>query len=227
MYARLTLKKILNFLLDCLFPIYCSNCRKFGKYLCNHCYEELHFLCLPVPLKLETCFLDEVWAVFSHDRPITSLLYQLKYQSVKGIGNYLGNLIYYSFNLPAVDAIVSVPLHPKKKRNRGFNQAEVIAKQLASQMKVPWIDLLIRTKDTPAQALGMNKARRITNTQKLYALNQVPATQLQKNHQKLNLTTVLLVDDVITTGSTLNACAEVLKTYQIKKVIGLAVTHRS
>lgn len=153
---------------------------------------------------------------------MTNLLYQLKYHSVKGLGTYLGNLLYYAFNVPLADLIVSVPLHPRKKFYRGFNQAEVIAKQLARNVQLPWLDLLVRNKNTKAQATGMNKAKRAKNTQGLYALNKKVLAQL---HGKIP-ETILMIDDVITTGSTLNACAKVLKAAGAKKVIGLAVTHR-
>jgi competence protein ComFC len=220
-------KTISHAFLDFLFPTQCCGCQKFGKYLCDDCYGQLHFLCLPINLRLETSFVDEAWAVFSHDPPITKLLYQLKYGSVKDIGTYLGDLIDYTFEVPKADSIVSVPLHSKKEKFRGFNQADVIARQLARQTKLPCHDLLLRRKNTKAQATGMDKAQRAKNTQQLYAINRRTLNKLQRASQHSLPSTVLLIDDVITTGSTLNACAKVLKENGVQKVIGLAITHRA
>jgi len=199
----------------------------------------LHFLVLPIHLRVGNCALDEVLADVAHEPPITSLLYQFKYHSVKEIGTYLADLIVYSHQIPKIDAITCVPLHPRKQWQRGFNQSEVIATRLAQHLHKPFFNLLKRTKYSQAQAGKMNKLERVQNTENLYALNssystnhkwilkQVQDDEFRVQDDELQLPqTILLVDDVITTGTTLNACAKILKQAGVSKVIGLAVSCR-
>ncbi len=218
-------KEFCVFLLDCFFPSYCCVCKKNGQYLCHQCYANIPFLNSSLQIKITPLYIDEAWAVSSHHSPITSLLYQLKYRSIKGIGEYCGDLICYCLSLPKVHAVVTVPLHPKKLKHRGFNQAQVIGQRLAQNLGIPWYDLLSRKRDSRSQASGMNKSNRITNTENLYTINIGVLKKLQaKNELPLE---VLLVDDVITTGSTTNACAKVLKKFGVKRVIAVAVTYRA
>ena len=100
-----------------------------------------------------------------------------------------------------IDLILPVPLHPKKKRSRGYNQSEAIANGIASVLKVPvGTTQLIRPRATSTQT-KKNRYKRFENMQSVF---QSPDPgQLKGKH-------ILLVDDVITTGATLEACAQVL-----------------
>jgi len=186
----------------------------------------LHFLVLPIHLRIANLALDEVWATVAHEPPMTNLLYQFKYHSVKEIGNYLADLTVYSHQLPTVDAITCVPLHPRKQRQRGFNQSEVIAKRLAQHLHKPYFNLLKRTKYSKPQAGKMNKLERAKNTANLYSLNWILGSSPRMTNGSPRMTIILLVDDVITTGATLNACAKLLKQAGFQKVVGLAVSCR-
>lgn len=102
----------------------------------------------------------------------------------------------------AVDGIVPIPLHPRKQREREFNQAEILADALGKAFKKPvWNRCLRRVRDTPTQT-HLNRQERIANLRRAFAVR--PDTALKRAR-------VLLVDDVFTTGATLDACAKVLR----------------
>lgn len=201
-----------------LWPEFCCCCNKRGSLLCDDCYERLNFLTLPVQLKLEEIYLDKVVAALQYDHRSKKLITTLKYGSVIEVGRVLGELLYFSTNIPKAEIITAVPLHPTKKRSRGFNQAEEIAKTLAAQMNLPYKRLLKRTVDTPSQAGRQSRKQRLT------ALTTAFAPTAAKT--KVSGKSILIIDDVVTTGTTLNECAKVLKKSDVYKVYGLAVASR-
>lgn len=153
--------------------------------------------------------------------PLSKLIKEMKYHSVIGAGKVCGQLLYNSVNIPTVDYIAAVPLHKKRQQERGFNQAEVMALELSRLTKLPYKRLLVRTLHTPPQAQIHDRQERLQRLQGIFTCNpQLINLQTYKNK------TCLLIDDVTTTGTTLNECARVLKqTLQFKKVIGLTVAH--
>jgi len=116
------------------------------------------------------------------------------------VGQLLGNDLKQSELYKDVDVIVPVPLHDDKLRVRGYNQAEEIAKGLAQSYKVESENLIVRTKHTDTQT-RKHRYERYQNVDKVFAVNE--EKEIYNKH-------ILLVDDVITTGSTLTACAEEL-----------------
>ena len=144
-------------------------------------------------------------AYFTKNSVIQVLLHALKYRSKKEIGIFFGERIGTEFlnshRFAQIDAIVPVPLHPHKKRKRGYNQAEIIGEGIKNILQIPILtDILYRSGSTDTQT---NKNRvqrwdnisgkfRITNTERIAGLH------------------LLLVDDVVTTGATLEACANAL-----------------
>ncbi|MGI6451509.1 MAG: phosphoribosyltransferase family protein [Desulfitobacteriia bacterium] len=103
--------------------------------------------------------------------------------------------------LPPPDAVIPVPMHPKRLAQRGFNQAAVVASLLSRQLGITYRDVLIRTVDTVPQS-SLGRQARILNLQGAFSLQPSSAADLQ---------VVWLVDDVVTTGTTLAECAAVLQ----------------
>lgn len=141
---------------------------------------------------------------FYKGEKVQHLIHQLKYKGrpevgVK-VGQLLGNDLKQSELYKDVDVIVPVPLHDDKLRVRGYNQAEEIAKGLAQSYKVKSENLIVRTKHTDTQT-RKHRYERYQNVDKVFAVNE--EKEIYDKH-------ILLVDDVITTGSTLTACAEEL-----------------
>ncbi|RNC92460.1 MAG: ComF family protein [Allomuricauda sp.] len=143
---------------------------------------------------------------FTRQGTVKNLLHHLKYKNQKEIGFFLGewygSVLQKDKGLPDIDVVVPVPLHARKLRKRGYNQVTAFAKRLAFHLNSTFSDqMLIKTTDTRTQT-KKNRLFRWQNVQDLYEL--VHPDQLRHK-------TVLLVDDVITTGATIEACAKALQ----------------
>ncbi|MCX6274655.1 MAG: ComF family protein [Bacteroidetes bacterium] len=143
--------------------------------------------------------------LFTKGEKVQHLIHQLKYRKRKDIGVFLGELYGYDLKKSAVfstvDVIIPVPLHPKKLRKRGYNQSECFAEGLSQSLKVPYdVKSLKRKKETQTQT-RKHRFERFENVNNVFSVTK--PEQLKGKH-------ILLVDDVITTGSTLVACAEAL-----------------
>lgn len=145
------------------------------------------------------------FCVYSKNGIMAPLIHQLKYKGGKEIGVLLGKLygkdLIGSDFLKDIDFIVPVPLHPKKLKQRGYNQAEMIARGLSESTSIPLsIGNLIRAIHNPTQT-KRTKTQRWENVKDIFNL---------KNPQQFEHKHILLVDDVITTGSTIEACSVAL-----------------
>ncbi|MBC8266628.1 MAG: ComF family protein [Flavobacteriales bacterium] len=142
---------------------------------------------------------------FNKEGNTQKLIHRLKYEEGKNIGAFLGKQLGYAINeseyFKNIDIIFPVPLHPKKQKLRGYNQSNSIAKGLKEILKIN-IDKksLIRIENTDSQT-RKKRFSRWENMMNSFAL---------KSTKKLNGKHILLIDDVITTGSTLEACAQKL-----------------
>jgi len=140
------------------------------------------------------------------------LIYQLKYKGKQDIGkllgHWLGSDLKESDRFPEVNFIVPVPLHPKKLKKRGYNQLSTFGCSLSQILNIPFIsDVLIKKSSTDTQTLK-KRIERWKNVDEIFHLNDM--TIFKNKH-------ILLIDDVITTGATLEACAlELSKTKGIK-----------
>lgn len=147
------------------------------------------------------------FAYFTPDGLLQHLLHGLKYDNKKYIGTYLGKQLAYDLVQidwqRGIDAIVPVPLHPDKEALRGYNQSQLLAEGMAEVWGIPmWNDVLKRVKNTETQT-QKTREERIENMQG--AFEAVATEKIQGKH-------LLLIDDVLTTGATLEACANALKT---------------
>lgn len=136
---------------------------------------------------------------------VQHLLHQLKYQGQRDIGRVLGR--WYGAELAdhglatEFDLIVPVPLHPRKLAKRGYNQADTFAEGLALSLNVPWSATALRRTEHTASQTRKNRAERWENVAEVFEVAQA-ADILNKR--------ILIVDDVLTTGATLEACAAAL-----------------
>lgn len=142
---------------------------------------------------------------------IQQLMHALKYQSKTKvgiqIGIYYGNLLKQSSHFQTIDLIIPVPLHPRKEKQRGYNQSDTFAQGLASSMNIPWLkNGLIRTTYTETQT-KKSVMERFDNVSNVFEVNR--SKSLKNKH-------ILLVDDIMTTGATLEACA--VKLLEIENV---------
>jgi ComF family protein len=166
------------------------------------------------PVEMASAF-----SFYTRDSRIRKLIHQLKYRGAKEIGYELGRIYALSLRpsgfLSPVDVIVPVPLHPFKIRKRGFNQSDVIAHGISDVTEIPVGErLLVRTEATATQT-RRSRYDRWTNVEGIFRVTDPDS--LKGRH-------VMIIDDVITTGSTIEACAaELLKTGGTKvSVLSLA-----
>jgi competence protein ComFC len=223
---------------DYIFPKRCVICKKTGSYLCPQCFTHLSFdaknLCLicnrPTynnlthPVCRTKYSIDGCFAALPYNKTVQKLIFNFKYKPyLIDLKNVLVDLFYESliqneyFERLIADGIwlmVPIPLSSSKLRKRGYNQAEILAKELAKKFNFPVQNLLTRIKDTKTQVGLSNEKRK---------LNIKGAFQLVTSHQQLAIRNVFLVDDVATTGSTLKEAANVLKRNGAKRVIGLTL----
>jgi ComF family protein len=136
-----------------------------------------------------------------YDEVLATAIHALKFRRIKRLHKPLGTLLFQlEIDLCGIDAIVPVPMSPRDLRARGFNQSLLLAKILASETKTPLIiDGLIKKKDTPQQ-IGLTAKERTANLRGAFSA--------KKGFKGM---TVLLVDDVMTTGATARACSKQLR----------------
>ncbi len=124
----------------------------------------------------------------------------------------------HSPEIQNIEGIVPVPLYPKNERVRGYNQAHLLAAQLASDIGRPIIPLLIRTKYTPSQ-VELTRSERAENVRSAFALHPYMKSHPERLHDR----SFLLVDDVCTSASTLAECARVLRQARVRSVKALVL----
>lgn len=176
-----------------------------------------------MPLKISPSSLTAIYAACYFLPPISTLIKAYKYKPYPDLGPWLGNWLYEVVNLPPVTCITWIPLHPTKLKIRGFNQTELIARTLAKKMKLPVMELCIKTRVTAPQASVTDKAARLSHLENSFSL--APNWHNQDKLSWLKTQTILIIDDVVTTGATLSAVAEPLAKVGCSQIYGLAVAH--
>ena len=229
--AAQLLRTCKNALLDLFFPRRCAGCGAHGKYLCERCSGLLRPLqpplcrlcgaaldqgaackaCIPAPVSLRG-----LRSLYAYHHPLRDLLIQLKYQGVQEIAPLLGQRLgdYAQANALTGDIVTSVPLARERARERGYNQADLLATEFGEVARVRLGPLALRRirNTTPQVKLG-SRAERLQNV--VGAFEADPSVVQSKR--------VLLIDDVATTGATINACANALLAAGARSVWGLTV----
>ncbi len=145
------------------------------------------------------------WAYFSQESLLQHLLHNIKYRQREDWAVALGNRLGTELNAAGwgMEVLLPVPLHPRKKRARGYNQSERLCDGLSDAMGIPvWPDALRRLRATESQT-AKNTTERLLNVKDAFAVSPRYAQKLKGCH-------VLLVDDVLTTGATIESCAGAL-----------------
>ena len=216
---------------DYIFPVFCLGCKKEGDWLCENCFIKLNltgvFACPVCHLStdrgivcqncLEKSVLNSHIAITKYEENglVGKVIQTLKYSWAEDVLIVIEQMIErFVDNYPElfinIDFVVPVPLHKKRYVERGFNQAELIVRLVAKKINKPFKNVVERTRYTKQQA-KLNRADRLENLQEAFS-----------SIEKL-LGNILLVDDVFTTGSTMQECAKALKNAGVDKVVGFSI----
>lgn len=212
---------LLNTILDIVFPVNCVSCNKIGEILCLDCISNFP--------KAERATEEWVYPLYDYRHPaVKKVIWQLKYSKKRKLGEVLGKLMYENIILELSDLsilenfreplLIPIPLSRKRLKERGYNQALLLCKEIEkmnSDLKITK-DVLIKTKETEHQAHIRDKSRRLKNLLGTFAV---------KNDNLIKKRNVILIDDVTTTGATLNEAKKTLKQAGVKKIIAFTVAH--
>lgn len=208
------LKILLDKILDIFFPRSCFGCKKEGSYLCLECERGLR---AGKSFKLGEVFIA---CEYEENGVIGKLIKQFKYKFSEEIAGALGRVIVSKLGnvlkKEKADLLIPVPISRERRKWRGFNQTELLCDAICEELGIE-VDkaLLLKIKDTPPQA-RFNRAERLENLKNAFKVN---------SNRKIP-ETVCLVDDVYTTGATLNECMKVLKKAGVKRVFGLVIAKK-
>jgi ComF family protein len=209
--------------LDLLLPSACAGCGRFGHVLCDRCVAGFRPAGLAAdrftaadPGLLIGDALELAVAAFAHAGALRRALQRLKYGGGGGVAGPLARaaapalrgLVGICGSLP----LVPVPVHGARQRQRGYNQAALIARGLGAELGLPVLDILERRRATVRQH-GLGKAARLHNLRGAFALRTGARPPPG----------VILIDDILTTSATLESCAAVLRTAGATWVYGFAI----
>ena len=206
-------------IIDFFFPRRCVGCGKLGNLLCPDCCRKLPRLLPPFCQKCgkhepsgvlcSTCWgrhteIDGIRSVFRFDGTVRLAIHELKYRSIKAMAVCLATLMadYMRENQVPGETLIPVPLHPKRLRERGYNQSVLLARKLGELISMPVLEgSLRRVKDSLPQARTTTVEERRKNVENAFACG--PADLKRRSF--------ILIDDVCTSGATLECCAAALK----------------
>lgn len=204
----------INSAFDFLFPPTCGMCGEINKhYICNNCYENIK--------KIKKCVINEYnnrnyskhLYIFKYEGIIRNKIIEYKFEDKSYLHKMFAEIILSDKRIcnfiKKYEIIIPVPISKKRKKKRGYNQSELIANELAQKLKQKiCTDIIIKRKDNRSQS-ELNKIERIKNVEGVYEINET----LEVKNKK-----ILLLDDIYTTGSTVNEIARKLKQNQVCEI---------
>jgi ComF family protein len=219
----MSLRTIWNDFIDLAFPRCCEACDKSlvgnEEVICTGCRISLPRITTDGIYKdimrfkfvnASEVFSTNSFLLFTKRGKVQKLLHALKYKGNKEVGTLLGFMfgqeIAAAGDLPNADLIISVPLHKKKKKLRGYNQSDLLAAGFSKATGIPWTGTALERIRHTATQTGKSKTERRENVKGVFAVKE-----------DISAKNIIIMDDVLTTGATLEECAEILKTAGCRK----------
>jgi ComF family protein len=225
------LRSFINALIDFVYPPLCISCKRLlergSDYVCPDCWHSIQIASNESPLFRETAnklvtsgFVDGLISlyVFEKEGAFQVIVHNLKYAGVQALGLELGRRLgkIVVENGMQANGIVPIPLHRRKLRERGYNQAEIIARGVSEVSGIPVrCDLVRRKKYTKTQTV-LSLIERRENMENAFEVAPNRTSEVRNN-------VFVVIDDVVTTGSTMIACAGALRASGALRVIGASV----
>ena len=213
------LKNCKAYLLDILFPNRCPFCNEiimWNKSVCDDCRSNLVNACdkichkcgcVPCACSNSNKFDSVYAAVFFDDENVSNAIYDFKQTGMSNLAEYTAEIV--CGNIGKADLVTSVPMSKRKKHERGHNQADILSKCIGEYLDIPFECNLLYKIDTKEEQHQFSEKERAERVRDLFFGRDAD----------LKGKTVILCDDVMTTGSTVNRCAELLKEMGAAKVI--------
>lgn len=211
---RAFLTNALGFALDLIYPHRCALCGRVEVSLCLDCHQRLAVLPI-LPITAELSPLAGLAATMTHSGLLRECVHALKYEQGTALAEPLADRLAQRLTALGwpIDLIVPVPLSAERFAERGFNQSQLLANGLSHKIVIPCMEAaLTRTRTTRSQ-VGLNAAQRQANV----------AAAFLGDPARLASKTVLVIDDVLTTGATLAACAQAALDAGAATVYGLTL----
>lgn len=229
--------KILNFLLTFIYPKTCMSCNTLLNYntkieLCDNCAKDFNpyrgnrCITCDRPIdntgecsicKSEKIYFEKGYCVYPYAGAVRNTILNFKFKNMALYYTYLGSKMteyYFEYIMESYDYITAVPIHKKKLKIRGYNQAELLAEYISEQINIPYCTVLKRTVNTKPQN-ALNKKERVVNIKNAFSLI---------DNINIKNKSILIVDDIFTTGTTINECCKVLKKASAFKVDFLSLS---
>ena len=214
------LKLLKNLIWELIFPTSCLGCDRAGQLVCPRCYQGISITSDALPVALP--YLRGVFVATSlNQKLVEKIIYQFKYHLVKDLGLYLQQILtdflsqkINNHYLLDIDLIIPVPLSKKKFLSRGFNQSDILARGVSA--KFGWVvlsDAVYRRHCLKSQ-VDLGYRERLKNVQGVFKVKERNLIRGKK---------ILIIDDVLTTGSTVSELAKVLKQAGAREVWGLVL----
>lgn len=211
------IKNILAGFFNLIFPPECVGCGQKNTYLCNTCLKHVR--------RPERTCPNWIYPLFDYRDPVVKkVVWALKYKNRKNLAIIIAELLRAKIEEELADLeilenfrepiVIPIPLAKSRLRERGYNQSELIAKELTSFVVATKV--LIKVKDTPHQARIENRQTRMQNVVGSFGV---------KNKDLIKDRNIILIDDVATTGATLAEAKKVLKNSGAKKIIAFTFAH--
>jgi ComF family protein len=204
--------------LGLLFPDRCAGCGQSGSLFCEQCRAKLRPYpdhTFPLRCPQEPPLLDTITIGYIFEGALRDAIHALKYERVRRMAEPLGELLVAQARQRPlhIDALVPVPLHPRRMAERGFNQSELLAAPLSRASGIPLLGSGLARQRETAHQVGLDARARLDNVREAFVWQQ-PAPPPAR---------VVLIDDVLTTGATLIACAQTLRRAGTREVRALVL----
>ncbi len=223
-------------LIDLLFPKFCLGCSHIGSYICHRCFKKLKVINKPIclychkqsylglthPKCLKKLSIDGVLSIYYYDNLLKKIIKNIKYRLATIVWDEFWKSIpesdinrLFAYKKIFCEAFIQVvPLSQSKYQLRGFNQAMMIAKYFKKVLNFPIINILKRSHEALAQAQIKSKKSRLKNVKNVFLITR---------RVDIKNKTIILIDDVITTGATLKEACRMLKKAGANKVYALTL----
>lgn len=234
-------KKVYDIPLDLLYPRQCPFCQRiagYGRLICSDCEKEVPYLEEPFCMKCGKPFSIEEeakeycrdcqlhkrsfirnYGLLRYESKVKKSIYAFKYANKREYADWYAKELVKRYGALwknfQIDGIIPVPVHKKKRKQRGYNQAEILGRKLGELLEIPCISKgLVRTVDTTPQK-ELDHKQRYKNLKSAFSIGHIP--------EEVHI--VLLVDDIYTTGATMEACSSLLlEQTTIEKVYACSIS---